>query len=189
MFNIIKVSLIGILFSSLCFADLPQSKQVEPSTGITTWQITQSGINFSLTQILPEQAKAFFINRGFNLQQTQAFASSCVYMTILRNDTAPGVVHYNKSQWSIYVNKELHPLVSTDAWIKKLKEQGVGDKELLAFRWAQFPTEQEYEPGGDWNQGMLSIGLPAGSSFDMTVRWDVGGKKFETALQEVQCAK
>ena len=70
-----------------------------------------------------------------------------------------------------------------------MKEQKVDKQALLAFRWAQFPTEQEYEVGGDWNQGMLSIGLPPGSLFDLIVHWDINGKTYETKLLGVQCAK
>lgn len=60
---------------------------------------------------------------------------------------------------------------------------------VIAFRWAQFPPEQEYRPGGDWNQGMLSVGLPAGSRFDIIATWDIAGNEYRAKLTEVQCAK
>lgn len=107
----------------------------------------------------------------------------------MRNDNAPGTVHFIKSNWSVIANKKLHPLVSVDTWVKRLKELKVNKMALLAFRWAQFPPEQEFEVGGDWNQGMLSIGLPPNNLFDLIVRWDINGKAYETTLQGVQCAK
>ena len=189
MFNLIKVLIIGLFLSSSCFADSPQRKHIDAATGITSWEINTQGVNFSLTQILPEQAKAFYVNRGFTLEQTESFSSSCVYMTIMRNDEAAGTVHFIKSNWSVIANKKLHSLVSVDSWMKRLKELNVNKPALLAFRWAQFPPEQEFEVGGDWNQGMLSIGLPPGSLFDVIVRWDINGKAYETTLQGVQCAK
>ena len=60
---------------------------------------------------------------------------------------------------------------------------------LIAFRWAQFPPEHAYEPNGDWNQGMLAAGLPAGSSFDLVARWDIDGKPYAGELKNVQCPK
>ena len=189
MFKFIKASTIGMFFSFSCFADSLQSKHIDSATGITTWEINTQGVNFSLTQILPEQAKAFYINRGFTLEQTESFASSCVYMTIMRNDNAPGTVHFIKSNWSVIANKKSHPLVSVDTWVKRLKDKKVNKQALLAFRWAQFPPEQEFEAGGDWNQGMLSIGLPPSSLFDVIVRWDINGKAYKTKLLGVQCAK
>ena len=189
MKNLIKASIIGLFLSLSSIAESQQNTHIDSATGITTWEINTQGVNFSLTQILPEQAKAFYVNRGFTLTQTESFAASCVYMTIMRNDKAPGTVHFIKSNWSVLVNKKPHPLVSVDTWMQRLKENNVNKSALLAFRWAQFPPEQEFEPGGDWNQGMLSIGLPPGSLFDLIVRWDVDGKAYETTLRGVQCAK
>ena len=189
MSGFIKASIIGLFFSFSCFANSPQSKHVDATTGITSWEINTQGVSFSLTQILPEQVKAFYVNRGFTLAQTELFASSCVYMTIMRNDSAPGTIHFVKSNWSVIANKKSHPLLSVDTWMRKLKDNKVKKSALLAFRWAQFPPEQEFEVGGDWNQGMYSVGLPPGSLFDVIVRWDINGKAYQTTLQGVQCAK
>lgn len=185
----INILIIGLFFSFSCLADSQQSKHVEKTTGITTWEINTQGVNFSLTQILPDQAKAFYVNRGFTVAQTESFAVSCVYMTVMRNDKAPGKIHFIKSNWTVLANKKPHPLISVDAWLKTLKKQKVNNSALLAFRWAQFPPEQEFEIGGDWNQGMLSIGLPAESLFDLIVRWDINGKEYKTTLRGVKCAK
>ena len=189
MFTLIKALVIGLALSFSCFAEPAQNKHVDPATGITSWEINSQGVNFSLTQILPEQAKAFYVNRGFTLKQTESFASSCVYMTIMRNDTAPGTIHFAKSNWSIISNNKSYPPVSVATWLKKLKDNNVNKTALIAFRWAQFPPEQEFEVGGDWNQGMLSIGLPANNVFDLIVRWDINGKEYNATLKGVQCAK
>jgi len=77
--------------------------------------------------------------------------------------------------------------MDTNSWLQRLQQSGVKKPALIAFRWAQFPPEHEYEPNGDWNQGMLAAGLPAGSSFDLVVRWDVAGKPYAGVLKNVQC--
>jgi len=41
----------------------------------------------------------------------------------------------------------------------------------IAFRWATFPTEQTFDAGGDYNWGMISIGLTPGDKFDLKVNW------------------
>ena len=88
-----------------------------------------------------------------------------------------------------YLFSSLNEIKQTFPNINLDKKQNVKQSALIAFRWAQFPPEQEYEVGGDWNQGMLSLGLPASSRFDINVRWDVKGKEYETVLRGVQCAK
>ena len=172
-----------------CLADTPQSMDVDPATNIKTWEIQTHGVHVSLTQILPEQGQAFYVNRGFTLQQIEPYTSSCVYMAVLRNDSAPGTVHFISHDWGIVVNKKPHHLQSVEHWMQRLKKNSVTKPALIAFRWAQFPPEQSYEPGGDWNQGMLSIGLAPETEFDLIARWDIKGKPYETRLQGVRCAK
>lgn len=176
-------------FSLSCIAGDKQQNHIDSATGIASWEIYSHGVTFSVTQILPEQAKAFYINRGFELRQIESYTSSCLYMTVMRNDKAPGTVHFVKKNWFVSYKGKSHPLLSVTQWIKKLEKNNVKKSALLAFRYAQFPPEQEFEPGGDWNQGMLSIGLPAESQFDLIARWDIDGKTFETKLQRVKCAK
>lgn len=184
----IKASAIG-LYSLSCFAGTPQSTHIDPATGAGTWETHVHGVHFSLTQILPVQAQAFYVNRGFTLQQIEPYASSCVYMTVLRNDKAPGSIHFISNNWSVLVDGKPHTLVSVDQWVLRLTTTSTKKSALVAFRWAQFPPEQEYEPGGDWNQGMLSIGLPPASQFDAIARWDIDGKSYEAKLKGVQCAR
>jgi hypothetical protein len=181
--------LILACFSLTCLADTPQTTRVDTDTGARTWEIHTQGVYFSLTQILPEQAQAFYVNRGFTLEQIKPYTASCVYMTVLRNDDAPGTVHFVSNNWSILVKGKPHARKSVDDWIQTLSTPEAKPAALVAFRWAQFPIEQEYEPGGDWNQGMLSIGLPPGSEFDVIARWDIAGKAVGTKLQGVQCAR
>ncbi len=184
---IIQLFAIG-LFTIPCFAET-QSTRVDAETGAHTWEIDAQGVHFSLTQILPEQAQAFYVNRGFTLAQIAPYAASCVYMTVLRNDKAPGTIHFVSNNWTVLVAGKPHKLVSVDSWIKQLSTKDMKPSALIAFRWAQFPPEQEYEPGGDWNQGMLSIGLAPGTEFDVIARWDIAGKAYDATLKGVQCAR
>lgn len=188
MKHLILAIVIGLLGHS-GLAAASQSSRSDTATGAVTWETAVDGVSFSLTQILPDQARAFYVNRGFSLQQIEAYAVSCVYMTVLRNDSAAGVIHYISHDWQVSVDQRRHDLVPVDRWIERLAAAGAGKAALIAFRWAQFPAEQEYEPGGDWNQGMLSVGLPAGSRFDISARWDIAGKPHRAELEGVQCAE
>ena len=59
---------------------------------------------------------------------------------------------------------------------------------LIAFRWAQFPIEQSYQPGGDWNQGMYATSLSQGQVFDITAIWALDGQTQSATLTGVRCA-
>ena len=179
--------LLGLLLASgsACAA---QSHRVDADTGAETWETQSAGVALSITQILPDQVRAFYINRGFPAEAIEAYARSCVYMTVLRNDAAPGVVHFRLADWTVDSEAERRPPVGVDTWMQRLRPLELGKAALIAFRWAQFPPEQAYEPGGDWNQGMLAMGLPAGTEFDLIARWDVDGENYEGMIENARCA-
>jgi len=187
--KIIILLLAFSLYSMPSLAATSQKHTVNSVTGAETWQTQAHGVHFSLTQILPEQLQAFYVNRGFTLKQIEPYTSSCVYMAVLRNDKAPGTIHFISNSWQVFVDGKAHPLVSVKTWMQRWEKNSIIKSAQIAFRWAQFPPEQEYQPGGDWNQGMLSIGLPAGNRFDIVARWDIGNKAYQTKLQGVQCAQ
>ena len=179
--------LIGVSALSCAIAD--QNHTVDETTGIASWENTVAGVSISLTQILPDQLRAFYVNRGFESEVIEPYARSCVYMTVLRNDAAAGVVRFRLSDWRINTRIGERTLVSTETWLEQLQSARPGNAALVAFRWAQFPPEHAYQPGGDWNQGMLSIGLDAGAEFDLIARWEVDGKQYEGELTNVRCAR
>ena len=181
--------LLVLLASMTNTAGAEQQLTTSAATGAKTWALSHAGVHFSLTQILPEQGDAFYVNRGFSLEQIAPFTSSCVFMTVLRNDAAPGIVHFVRSQWQVRVDGKSHQFKTVAEWLDYFRAQQVARPALIAFQWAQFPPEQEYEPGGDWNQGMLAVGLSAGQRFDITAHWDVDGAAESATLTEVECAE
>jgi hypothetical protein len=151
------------------------------------WANTQHGVTFSLRQIPAESVGAFYIGRGFTLDQIRPYMDTCVFTAVLRNDSAPGRIHYIRENWKIINDEESQTLVSTTAWLDRFKGSSIGNAALIAFRLAQLPQEQVYETGGDWNQGMLSVNLPSGSHFDMIVHWDIQGEPYEMLLPNISC--
>jgi hypothetical protein len=155
-----------------------QAQRTDPDTGAATWETRAHGVTLRLTQILPDQARAFYINRGFSAGDVEPYATACVFMTVLRNDAAPGPLAFRLADWRVRVAGEERPLRPMDDWLALWARRGLPEPARIAFRWAQFPVEQEYEVG-EWNQGMLATGLPPGAAFDLVARWQVEDKNFE----------
>lgn len=160
----------------------------DPDTGALTWEARAHGVTLSLTQILPDQARAFYINRGFPPEAAERYASACVYMTVLRNDTAPGEVSFRLAEWSVRGEHGTRPPPAVETWMAQWRALGLSEAARIAFRWAQFPPEQEYAVG-EWNQGMLATELPPGARFDLIARWTVAGERYEGKLENVVCAR
>lgn len=161
--------------------------RVDSETGAATYETQAHGVNVSLTQLLPDQVRAFYVARGFDLDDADVFAEACVYMTVLRNDTAPGELDFRLSDWELEHKGETRAIPPLGDWLARWEARGVPDSARLAFRWAQFPAEQSYAPG-EWNQGMLATGLPPGSRFDLIARWTIADQTYEGRLDDVRCS-
>lgn len=161
--------------------------RIDPATGAETWEIGAHGVALRLTQILPDQVRAFYLSRGFAAEDAELYAAACVFMTVLRNDAAPGALNFRLADWQVRVRGERRVPRPVEDWLALWQQRGVPQPARIAFRWAQFPSEQEYEPG-EWNQGMLAVGLPPGERFDLAARWQLAGKTEEGVLTDVRCA-
>lgn len=177
---------IGLLLAAT--AALAGPDRVDPVTGAATWEMHRDGVTLSLTQLLPDQVRAFYVNRGFELSDAEVFANACVYMAVMRNQSADGVISFRQADWEVHTGEGSRPVPPVESWLRQWEERGVPQPARLAFRWAQLPPEQHYAPG-EWNQGMLATGLPPGSRFDLTARWTLAGETFEGRLTDVRCAE
>jgi len=161
---------------------------VQAETGIESWQFTDNGVGVLLMQISPDQARAFFIGRGFQRDDVEYYASSCVFMTLVKNQT-PQPVYYRLGDWRFSRGDGIaRPLKLKDEWLREWKKRGVSQSSQIAFEWSQHPVEQMLEPG-DWNQGMTTFLVPHGERFDLTVKWKIGDNIHVGTIPEVRCAK
>ena len=175
------------LLAAWPLAGFATEQVVDPETGLVTWQTETAGIQVRLTQISPDQARAFYQARGFSPKATERYARECVFMTVVRNIGELPIQH-NLANWR-YVSAGLPPraIRSKVAWEYLWKRQGVAESARIAFTWAQFPATQTFAPG-DWNQGMTTYNVPRGGPFDLRFVWRAGSKIHSGKLEQVRCA-
>lgn len=160
---------------------------VDADTGLGNWQTESGGIQVRLTQISPDQARAFYQARGFSAAAAERYATQCVFMTVVRNlgDTP---IQHRLADWRyIVAGQAPRAIRSKTAWERIWKQMGVSESARIAFTWAQFPTTQTFTPG-DWNQGMTTYSVPRGGQFDLRFVWRTGGKQHSGILEQVRCA-
>jgi hypothetical protein len=160
---------------------------VDTETGLATWQTETAGIQVRLTQISPDQARAFYQARGFPAEAAERYASECVFMTVVRNvgDTP---IQHRLADWR-YESAGQPPraIRSKAEWDRLWKQLGVSDAARIAFNWAQIPDTQTYAPG-DWNQGMTAYSVPRGGRFDLQFVWRTKGQTHTGKLEQARCA-
>ena len=159
----------------------------DPETGLVTWQTETAGIQVRLTQISPDQARAFYQARGFSAAAAERYAGECVFMTVVRNiGDAP--IQHRLADWRyVSAGQAPRPIRSKTEWDRLWKRQSVAESARIAFNWAQFPATQTFAPG-DWNQGMTTYSVPHGGPFDLRFVWRAGGKQHSGLLEQVRCA-
>lgn len=159
---------------------------IDKTTGLKTWQLTQSDLELQLVQRLPDQTRGFFQGRGFNKQQANEIATQCVFQTIVKNTGLKKTgkpISISLKNWriipqplSINKSKITQGIKLKEDWANewlaiKDKNKQVKPSARIAFKWATFPSEQTFEPGGDYNWGMISFGLSPGAWFDLHIFW------------------
>ena len=160
---------------------------VDLETGLVTWQTETSGIQVRLTQISPDQTRAFYQARGFSPEAAERYARECVFMTVVRNIGERPIQH-NLANWRyVPAGQPPNAIRSKVAWEHLWKRQGVAESARIAFTWAQFPATQTFAPG-DWNQGMTAYSVPRDDPFDLRFVWHAGGQTHSGKLEQLRCA-
>ena len=163
----------------------------DPDTGLASWHLQQHDFSLQLIQRLPDQTRAFFQARGFSKKVADQIATHCVLQAIGKNTShAPdgASIEYNLADWQVRVNGQLQRIKLKSDWEREwAQDRSVSKASRIAFRWATFPSQQNFEPDGDFNWGMISFGLPPGSQFDLKVVWRQNQQLRQQWIPQILC--
>jgi len=187
-----------LAMSCLTASELEKSveKTFDKDTQLSAWKLSAGNFQLELIQRSPQQTRSFFQGRGFSVKVADDIATSCVFQTIGRNTEAENKtdsVTVDLSEWRLVTadNQEnkAKPIKLKEDWNKEWKGANVSNASRIAFRWATYPSEQSFDPGGDFNWGMISIGPKPDVLFDLHIFWKQGDKKYDTWINQMQCPK
>jgi hypothetical protein len=91
------------------------------------------------------------------------------------------------AQWRILQAGREDGVRLKEAWMDSWPVHKVSEASRLAFRWATFPTQQEFLPG-DYNWGMTAFGPAPGEVFDLKIVWREGDRTRSAWIRNVECA-
>jgi hypothetical protein len=182
------------LISTVCFYSMVYAaeltRSVDEETNLAGWKITDAGLELELIQRLPDQTQGFFQARGFSKEIASEIASSCVFQTIARNVSAKATddaISISLRDWRVSVAGKIKTIKLKETWDGQWSKEQITIASRLAFRWATFPTQQTFEPGGDYNWGMTSFDLPPGTIFDLHIFWVQGSQQKDLWIKSIQC--
>jgi len=186
------------LLCSLCFffsvflSAAEIIKSVDKETQLISWKLIENNFQLELIQRSPQQTRSFFQARGFSAELANDIATHCVLQTIVRNTEAENSqdsISVSLKDWRFntaeYAGEE--PIKLKESWAEEWKEGDISNAARVAFRWATFPTEQVFEPGGDYNWGMISVGPKPDTAFHLHVFWKQGNKTKNAWITNMHC--
>lgn len=185
-------SLIYVLSLS-CYSLNSQAElnlSTNPETQLKSWKWLADGLDLELVQRTPNQTRGFFLGRGFSNKIANEIGTNCVFQTIVKNTfTNPSepAVNISLKEWRIKHNDQIKKVKLKETWEAQWAKDKVNKTPRIAFRWATFPTQQSFEPGGDYNWGMISFGLPPKTIFDLHVFWKQGTQQKDFWVKDIQC--
>jgi hypothetical protein len=161
-----------------------------PDNGLVRWHLTEGDIEIELVQRLPDQTRALFMQHAFSSELIEAFATSCMFQTIIRNSGKSGAaqaVSVDLARWRMQHAGKTGTIKLKEPWMAGWPEDAADQAARLMFRWGMFPTQQEFMPG-DYNWGLTAYGIPPGSVFDLEVSWQEGAVSRSEEINGLVCA-
>ena len=166
----------------------PVAEGADPESGLYYWEWASRGVQFTLTQRLPDQTRAFFLARGFDAESADFVARQCVFQSSFKNTGRhdSGAVNIELDEWVIYANGKKSSLITRQRWKTELADRDIPEPAFVALQWSLLPTQQTYQPD-DYNWGMTSYGLEPGTQFDLEFTWHRDGQKHTGMIKGVEC--
>jgi hypothetical protein len=184
---------ISMLFiPTVSFAAVISSE--DDTTKLKSWKLSQKGFELQIVQRLPDQTRGFFLARGFNSSQANDIATQCIMQTIVKNTSKQkhDIISVKLRDWRVKTENQKKGIKLKEDWAEQWtnlpkEELAVKASAKIAFRWATFPSEQQFDVKGDYNWGMISFGLKPGKLFDLYVVWHMDENTYSEWIKGIEC--
>ncbi len=188
--NTICLIIIGLFAGYPSFLLAGVEIKTDPQTRLKSYRLQQGGFKLELVQRLPDQTRAFFMARGFSKKIANDIALSCVFQTIgtnISDKTNPAAIEVSLKDWRLKVNNKEKKVKLKTAWDKQWSETEVNKASRIAFKWATFPSYQNFSNSGDYGWGMTSFNLPPQTVFDLKIVWTQNKKPQHAWIRSIEC--
>ena len=80
------------------------TEERDPENGLLSWTWREQGVSIQLVQRLPDQTRAFFLGRGFQLADADLVAKSCVFAHVCKKmETRRNTLIFLESSWPFHL--------------------------------------------------------------------------------------
>jgi len=180
---IMRGPLLGFLLV-ISLADLPAHAE-EPEI---VWRHHASHRNVTITANPLSNASrtSFYRGRGFTAESIHSYARSCGFSIGMRN-AGSGPITTRLADWrAVGADGREVSIRQPAAWDADWERLGVAQAARIAFRWAQFQSENAFEPG-DWIMGMVTLQEAPATPLRLVARYHDSKGNHEIVLDRLAC--
>lgn len=150
--------------------------------------VRQGAIALGVNPLTASARNAFYEARGFTVAAIRPYAEACGFSFGMQNAT-DRAMRTSLSDWhAIGADGARIAFTLPEAWDAQWERAGVPAAARIAFKWAQFQTNNAFEPG-DWIMGMATLkGVPK-APFRLVARYQDNKGDHELVLDKLECAR
>jgi hypothetical protein len=131
---------------------------------------------------------AFYEARGFAAETIRPYAQACGFSFGMKNDGSTAIRTHLVDWQVVGADGRNVALRLPEAWDSKWEKAGVSQSARIAFRWAQFQSENIFEPG-DWIMGMATLEAIPTAPFRLVARYRYQKAEHEITIEKLECAR
>lgn len=181
--NVLPLLLALLAFSLGSFDALAQE------SGDVEWRHrkTQGDVTLTANPLGSASRSAFYAARGFSVAMIEPYAQACGFSFGVRNDGAQPIVVALADWRAVGADGRTVAVRLPEHWDAKWDKDGIPRAARIAFKWAQFQSENTFEPG-DWIMGMATLESVPAAPFRLIARYRDNKGKHEIVLDKLACA-
>lgn len=149
--------------------------------------VRQGPVALGVNPLTASSRTAFYVARGFPETAIQPYAEACGFSFGMQNMGTATLVTRLSDWHAVGADGRRVALRLPEAWGGDWERAGVPQAARIAFRWAQFQSENIFEPG-DWIMGMATLDAAPSAPFRLVARYHDDKGDHEIVLDKLSCA-
>lgn len=173
-----------------CMALLASIPSLAGAEGEIEWrfQARQGNVVLTANPLGQASRSAFYAARGFATDTIRPYAQACGFSFGMQNGGQQSLTTRLTDWAALDANGKQIPLRLPETWDAQWEKAGVSPSARIAFRWAQFHSENTFEPG-DWIMGMATFESMPTAPFRLITRFRDTKGNHEIILDKLECAR
>ncbi len=150
--------------------------------------VRQGEVALGVNPLTVSARKAFYEARGFMAPAIRPYAEACGFSFGMQNAT-DRTIRASLSDWhAIGADGARITFTLPETWDAQWEKAGIPSTARIAFKWAQFQTNNVFEPG-DWIMGMATLGSAPKPPFRLIAHYHDNKGKHELVLDKLECVR